>query len=181
VATYFCLWRNKYSVDHAHHIDPSDRTNNNYWNLIFVSVLEHVMIHDKLNYYNPRKGDNHPNAKYSNAQIENTCMLMEEGTRSNKEISYITGVSVRDIGYIRYGRNWKHISCKYNIPKLKDVNRETKFYDDNIIHEICKLICDGKSNKEISDILHVKHDTVSNIRRGVSHKNISSQYGLSIL
>lgn len=181
VATYFCPWRNKSSIDHVHHINPSEKTNNNYWNLVFVSVLEHTMIHDGLNYYNPKKGDDHPNSKYTNEQIENACMLMEEGVKTNKEISIITGVNIRDIGYIRYGRNWKHISHKYNIPKLKDANRETKFYDDNIIHEICKLIIAGKSNKDISDILNVKHDTVSNIRHGKSHRDISSKYGLSII
>ena len=51
---------------------------------------------------NPRKGDNHPHAKITEAQVEEIKMLLESGI-SNKEIAERYGVSVSHIRNIKYG------------------------------------------------------------------------------
>ena len=54
-----------------------------------------------------------------------------------------------------------------------------KSLDDQTVHEICKLLEEGYSNKEISKKYDVNKDTISLIRCGKTHTDISKNYNIS--
>lgn len=58
-------------------------------------------------------GENAPNNKYSAEKIAGVCGLLNEGGRSIREISEITGVSVQTISSVKSRRSWRHISENY--------------------------------------------------------------------
>ena len=82
-------------------------------------------------------------------------------------------------------KSWKHVSKDYEFPKI---NRSAQFINDEIAEKICKLIVKGLSNKEICEKIFGIHIdkwsqenrseqlAISNIRRGINYKHISSKY-----
>lgn len=60
-------------------------------------------------------GENHPNAKYTSAQIYKVCKLLEDSKISYPKISKETGVKVDTICRIVKKGAWSSISKNYNI------------------------------------------------------------------
>ena len=54
-------------------------------------------------------------------------------------------------------------------------------YSDSIIHQICQMIVDGYSPKDISEKLNVPKHFVRRIRRHECRKNITSNYNMTYL
>ena len=177
VAEYFCNDRGKKYKEEVHHIDRN-RSNNAFWNLIWVSKKEHKEIHKEIGFYNPLKGDSHPFTKISNRCIEDIFIDMEKGL-SNKDISKKYNLSQSYISSLRSGEKRKDVFEKYDIKPLKILdNRIYGMYDISVLEKVALLILDGKSNTEIQNITGIKRDTVSLIRHGKQHKDIYDKYNL---
>ena len=91
--------------------------NNHVSNLEWVNRSENI-IH-AFNNNLSKKGEEHPNSIYSNADIEFICRLLERGYKA-REISECLNIPCTSsfrkfISKIVHKKVWKHISCKYNI------------------------------------------------------------------
>ncbi len=104
--------------------------------------------------------------------IINICQLMQEGKRNN-EISKITGYPDFKISQIRNKKIHKDISKNYNI------SFKTKRSNEKEIRQICQLIQDGMTNKEISKITGESCAVLTSIRTGLIYRDISKDYDLS--
>lgn len=62
------------------------------------------------------KGENIHNSIYTNEQIRNVCKLLQDTSKTQKEISKITGVSCSLVNHIVKRKSWVHISEKYIWP-----------------------------------------------------------------
>ena len=107
--------------------------------------------------------------KLTEEQVHEICKLMEEGV-SNIEIAKKYDIGPRTVSAIRCSRLHTHISKNYNLEKL--------ILTDEQVHDICKLMEDGVSNKEISKRYNINHSTVSQIHCGKSYKHISENYNI---
>ena len=144
-----------------HHIN-GDRTDNRYCNLIFVTRYEHTILHQD-NYKNEKNNS----SKYKNDQIHLLCKIMESDQYSNDELQDITGVNKYTISGIRRKTEWTDISKNYNISKyFSHPDRDT-------IIKACELLEKGFSNIYVSNVTGIKPKTISDIRTGHRHYNIS--------
>ena len=110
-----------------------------------------------------------PRIKLTEDLVHEICQLMMDGY-NNKQIASMCNLCSASVSAIRTRKKFTNISSKYNIPIVK--------LTDEVVHEICKLICDGYSNKYIASIFNINSSTVSNIRNAKSHKKICENYDL---
>ncbi len=68
---------------------------------------------------------------------------------------------------------WTDISTKYDFSSWVPAN---KIYSDDIIHQICQLLCLGISQTDISNRLNVPLKYISSIKNRTVRKKITSQY-----
>lgn len=122
-----------------------DRSNCHATNLEWISINER------------RREIQAKNGKYgcqklTEEEVHKICKMLEDGGYSLVEIGLDFGVSKAVIGAIKRGKNWKHISCQYNIPyeKKKHANF-TMFYD-----KIDKMVLAGASTPDIIKAIPVK-------------------------
>lgn len=82
-------------------------------------------------------------------------------------------------------KQWKKISKNYNISKTNILRK----YDSKFINQLCKLLEQGYSNKDVRKILNLKSDkkSVSNFKSLVygikytgNYKDISSKYNIPL-
>ena len=112
-------------------------------------------------------------SKYlTNEDAHEVCRLIEEGYRY-KEIAEKFNVNYKVITDIKCGRTYNYISKNYNITKIR---YKTEKISDETVHEICKLLEDGYTNKEIADKIKVDPSTISKIRCGKIYTYISKHY-----
>lgn len=139
--------------------------------------------------------------KFSDEEIHTICKCLVKDM-SNKEIANILGVDCTGdfIGNVRgiYKRKYHlDISNQYKFPEVRTalktrqfVAEDERMFTDNQIEDICKLMKQGLSNKEIFEkliedgyILNCKKkkilDKISLIRIGKYRKDISSKYNLN--
>ena len=102
-------------------------------------------------------GTAHKNSKSSDKQINDVCLLLEEGILSLSEISMKTGVSVDTVKKIHNGTGWKHISKKYMIDTTK--RKQGPRYS-RVSFKIIELVKKNLSNEEI--ILELNKSGLSN-------------------
>lgn len=104
------------------------------------------------------------------------CEMLQEGKKSVKEISEITGLGGSMISGIKCGRYWTNISKDYdfsNVPYDKH-NDDDKV---NTVKEICNLLQENTlTHKEIANKLGVFSALVDNISKGRTWKSISKDY-----
>ena len=99
------------------------------------------------------------------------CQMMEDG-KTNKEIAEKTNVQRCAISALRCGRMYSEISKNYNIDKL--LNRE--YIDTEVIEKACQMMQDGYKNKDIVIACDMNKQTVSDLRNGRTHIDISKKY-----
>ena len=111
--------------------------------------------------------------KLTDDQVHEICKLIEEGGR-NKEIAKKYNISSPTVSDIRYGRSFTSITKNYNLESLRCID-----LTDEQVHEICKLMEEGVSNTEIVKKYNISPSTVSEIRRGKTHKAIRKKYNIT--
>lgn len=116
---------------------------------------------------------NNTPAKPNEILAEKICKMLEDGYRI-RDICEILNVNRYMVADIKSGRNYVEISSRYNIPKP-----EVSAISEEKVHLICKYIENGIPNAEIANKLNISIDIVQRIKRGVSFKEISSQYSFS--
>jgi hypothetical protein len=171
VATFFCPYRADDLCEEVHHI-TKNRRDNRYCNLIFVSRKEHKTIHSNMGDY---LGENNNTSKYSNKQIRELCRLLELDIYTPTELSERTGVSKDMISLIRGRKAWTHISCDYDIsPLFTHPDKET-------VIKVCEMLEQGATTSKISKDTNVAPRTISDIRCGRRHADISKDFNIKRL
>lgn len=64
--------------------------------------------------------------------------------------------------------------------KVLKVMKGNRAFTEEQIHEVCKLMEIGRSNKEISTLTGITLDVLTKVRAGTSWKHISCEYNLSL-
>lgn len=119
--------------------------------------------------------------KYRKPLIEQICQMICDG-KDRAEIAESLGVFPQLVDDVHSGRSHKSVSKKYldkgfsyqHFPRRP---REERLKE---AHAICKMMSEGYGNKQICKELGVASGLVTSIAKGVSYKDISSQYDLSL-
>lgn len=128
-------------VNHLNEIKTDNRAENLEWTTPSKNVLYSLETGG-----NKYRGENSPNTTMTNETAEKICEMISSGYRIF-EISNTLGVSQGVISNIKSGKNWTHISSKY------DFSKSFKAYVTNEEAEnILQLRESGKGYKEISEI-----------------------------
>ena len=147
-----------------------NKLNNNLNNLEWVTHQEN-MEHAK-NFNLVTRAERNHNSIHTTEQVEEICKLLQLGYR-NVDIAKSVGTALHNVSLIKTGVCWKHISCKYNIPKKsRSLSCET-------IHWICKCIEDKFTQGDILKATTNKRITktmIKDIRRRRIYKDISQFY-----
>lgn len=156
---------NNYPV--VDHID-GDRLNDSKENLEWVTTLENNLR--SIGKF-PERHKN--NTKLSYEIVHEICRMLE-GEYQNKELSEHFGVGIDVIKKIRNGVSWTEVSCDY---KIRHKAPKGKYSEEQII-EVCELVNQGYSNKEIETMTDGKLTTslVKSVKSGKSYKRISCKY-----
>lgn len=157
----------------VHHKD-GNRLHNDLANLEWLTPYEHKMETKALGQYHGMPDEKSPLCKYSNKQIEEVCRLLEENKKTMREISEITGVSYPRIQLIRYRPEARRsVKANFNIDNYNCFS----FHKDETIHEVCRLLQEGKlTMRQISEYTGVHYQSVKDIRSRRVWKRISKDY-----
>lgn len=167
------------------HIDD-DGMNNHVYNLEWVTKKKNSQLAVVTGAHRVWTGENHYKAKLSESIINDEIIPKLLNGYGNRDLAeHIKSIgyecSKETIGAIRLHRNWKHLTEKISFPK--DKGRKVRMIcPDNIVHNICRLIADGKSDREISSELSMGEISpdplayVHLIRKKGVRVSISNQY-----
>lgn len=182
----------KFQVNHINGIKDDNRLCNLEW----CTALENVH-HAWITGLTNLKGDNHPLSVFSENIIHDFCKRLERGETYQSICDHYgildakERIRTRDIIYkIINKETYTYISSQYNIPdhlpyEKKRLNRIG--IDTNDVYTICKLLEDGKTYREISDILYDRDhnidkkrlkDLMYSIIGGESYQKIASNYSI---
>lgn len=146
----------------VHHID-NNKSHNEVYNLEWTT--------DKGNFDYAYKdgliktGVNHPRHIYDEDQIHSVCELLEENSKTIKEISEITGVKIGIINNILFTNQWRSISSLYNISNYT-IRVNKKKLDDKLVIKIAETIINTKlTNKEIAKKFNISPYVVNDIKQ----------------
>lgn len=114
-------------------------------------------------------GETNPSSILTQDQVDKVLYLLSNTDKSINNISKETNVSVRNIHHINNGESW--YNPKYTYP-IRLVNR----LSDEKVKEIIRLLQNGYSYDEISDITKVKSYIICGINLGKSHKQKNLKY-----
>ena len=132
-------------------------------NLVWMTISEK---HKYLAELGIMGGETVGRTKYTNEQIHRVCMLLEKGF-SPEQIKRIL-VDLPEDGdtpfhsicsRIKSGASWKHIAKQYN---LNPINRNL---GPDLIHNVCRLLSQNKSSKEIALELNSSFEEYEQIKR----------------
>lgn len=108
-------------------------------------------------------------------QVHEICKLLLDGYTAER-IANIVGCTKTQVLNVRRGRNYTNISEQYNLESEIKINRRIP---DDIIHSLCK---DMENPDNSNDILSKKYGinigTITQIRNGERHYDISSKYNI---
>lgn len=130
-----------------------------------------------------RKGEESVISTHTDKQVHLVCQALEKRMSLNEAVTYAgmeqNETNMKFVSAVKHGVVWKHISCKYNIPK----ERSKQMFTDDEIHEICKLFAKGMKAQDIIDELRLDVDrdknwwtTMYNIRTKRRFTRISDEY-----
>lgn len=182
VAWEFCegFSEEKYFVNHK----DGDTIFNNYINLEWATPSEntrHAIREGLMNV----SGENSNFNKYSEDLIHSICSMLEDGLRS-MEIMSIYGYTKENnpnlfslISSLKRRKTWHHVTKNYDYESTKLVKHPT-----TIIHEICRFIQDGLTNREITNIVIDRLNLddkkcmglIKDVRNRKSYVDITRQY-----
>ena len=95
----------------------------------------------------------------------------KDGNRGNNELT--------NLEWVTHSENVKH-AYDTGLTKIRHgINASNSKYNDEQIHEVCKLLEEDKGNRYIVSKTGVGDSAISNIKNGRQWTHISSQYDLS--
>lgn len=148
-----------------HHKDDTD-WNNYYANLEQLTRPDHMINH----------GEN----LFDKETIHAICKDLVQGMHIY-ESAKKNNVSPYVVESIYRGKSHKDISSQYTFPEIRRNSFSRKLSEQDV-REICELFQEYKlTNKEIGEIYNVAKDTICDIRRRRSFRNITSEYTFSTL
>jgi len=150
----------KYKIKHI----DGNKQNNHRDNLAWMTKQDHVqeMI----------KNGSMPQAKCTEEIVHEICRRLVN-KKSCVSIGKELNIPFTTVMAIRLGRNWKHISNLYNIPKAKKFNEPIS---EETVHKICKALKHGISISAVAFANNVSKDIVRHIANGKNWRKISDQY-----
>lgn len=170
-------------ADIINHLD-NDGSNNLVENLEWTNCIgnnHHAMSICAIPHV---RGENHQSAKLDNKALKIICDMLINKYTNSEIYSRITDMGYvchkKSINKIRNKKTWKHITSEMIFPSAKSVNKIE--YDDKLIHDICKLIVENKTNKEIINIMNLNEimtkprSYIPKIRNKKSKNYISDLY-----
>lgn len=186
VALAFCDGDKTLPVDHIY----GNKFDHYYKHLEFVTQRENLMraLDLGLNY----RGEDKPNATFTNDQVHSICKYLEEG-KDYKQIIDLLSLEDTDIMYdrlqcIKCGKSYKTISDQYNIPDYKIVNN--RMLNREQVEIICLAISNNKhiSNSELFQLAGINisnkkeyskfRHCIESIKAGKAYRDISSKYNI---
>ena len=115
-------------------------------------------------------GEKNHQAKYTEADIENVCRLIDSGEHSIREVSDLSGIPYQVVRNVYYGTSWTQIASKYNFFKNKARVNEEK---EKVVNKICDLLDEGYNTREVSEMLGVGRSMVRCIYSGQSWASLT--------
>lgn len=153
-----CTWIGDTTGKHVHHINEN-RLDPRVKNLQIIEPEEHWIHHNR--------GSNNSTAKLTEHNVEQICEMLERG-ETHYDIARIMSdmtkkfITVDSIDKIASGKNWAHVSKKYNIHKQK---RETMNEFSDRAVEIARMkVVKGMTNKQVASALGVDTKSKSYLR-----------------
>ena len=120
-------------------------------------------------------GEDNPNNKLTENQVEEICELIQSGKYFDTEIAEMYGVSYANISDIHKGKIWNRISRNYDLSP-----RKPRALNDDQIREICKMLETSKySDAEIGRKFNVSCVNIRLIRNRKIHTDISKDYNFN--
>ena len=99
--------------------------------------------------------------------IEIKTMLLEG--KKPVEIAEITNIGYSIVSNIKNCKNWKNVGVDLS---CYDIKKKKRPISKEIVKKIKKMIADGFSNKEISEIFNIRRNYISCIRCGYRFKDV---------
>lgn len=128
------------------------------------------LVHDvrfKLRYTDISKDYKFPSRQISEDDARKICEQLSLG-KSAKEVSDEFEYPYATVTHILVRNAWTHISKDYKFPNARTT--------DDVVTQICELLQDRNSIKEVSKITGVSKRTIEHIRAGRTHTDISKNY-----
>lgn len=169
----------------ANHKD-GNKSDNGIWNLEWVTQLENIHHAVRTGLSN-QLGEKHHATKLTNEQVHIICKCLEDGYTYEQICQYM-GVPIDEyrkfkdiITKIVDDISWLHISKDYNIVKTRQYKTR---YPDNIVHDICKYLEEGKTYRDICKLCDDNTKQFKHFVHSISCKaiftHISDQYNMII-
>jgi len=115
-------------------------------------------------------GEGNHEAKYTEAQIETVCQLLDSGKHSIREVSDLSEIPYQTVRNVYYGNCWIQIASKYDFFRNKTrVNTEK----EKVVNKICDLLDEGYNTREVSEMLGVSRSVVRCIYSGQSWSSLT--------
>lgn len=147
---------NKPQVNHKniHKLSPKDnKKDNSIENLEWVTQSENNIHAINNGLRKPVHGENVHFAKTTDKTVLDACEYLMKGY-DIIQISKLTGITPKMLYMIRDKKIWKHITLKYNFPKIRVPYSNN--YSMELRDDIFKLIDDGYCNDDICSLLSLE-------------------------
>lgn len=185
IAKMFCFeYENKNIVNHKNGIKTDNRFSNLEW-CTYQENIDHAIKNGLSN----SRGSNNPNNILNEDQVHQICKLMSTGMRYSDillSLNIPVNSNMLDIlTKIRTKHIWESISNNYSIPEPEYRTKQV-VYSDEQLHDICRMISSGCSNRDIAIYLAINvkdkkymdkfYKFIGRIRKRETYTYISKDY-----
>ena len=153
--TYIPNPESKKTVNH----EDGDKSNNWDWNLKWMSQGENNQHSYDIGLKKAPSGSDVHFAKYTTKQVQQACLEIEKDEKSLYDIEKMTGIPHKILCGIRSRDIWKDVSKDYKFPDDREIASRIGL-DHKTNKKMKKLIKQGKSNKEVYEILGIERTKV---------------------
>ena len=164
------------NLPQVNHIN-GNKLDNSVDNLEWVTAKENVEHAFKTKLRN--FGEKSSNAKITGEKVHEICKLLEENTKTMREISELTGVPYHLIFFIRKKKTWPEITSQYNFDHYNcfSKNRGYSKLTEDDVENICKDLLSGDlTGREIAQKYNVHENTIYDLKAAKRWKDITTKY-----